>query len=65
MNLTGVIKGFNDRWFLDRRPYFVDRERNSFEVFLDEIEIGDCFSENADLAKRIVCKLMERFNLVF
>lgn len=51
-----------DRWFLERRSFFVDSEKNSFEVFLDEIEIGDCFPENEYLAKKIFCLLRKRYN---
>jgi hypothetical protein len=52
-------------WFAKRRPQFVEREKNSFECFLEEIEIGDCFPENEALAKQIIDKLKQRYNLIF
>ena len=60
-----MIADFNKRWFAKRRPQFVDREKNSFEAFLDEIEIGECFPENEELAKKIIDTLKQKYNLIF
>ena len=51
-------------WERKRRPQFVDAERNSFEAFLDEIEIGECYPENEELARKIIKTLQSKYNLL-
>ena len=60
-----MIADFNKRWYIKRRPQFVEREKNSFEAFLEEIEIGECFPENEELAKKIIDTLKQKYNLIF
>ena len=59
------MQRFNKEWLAKRRPFFVDREKNSFECFLEEIEIGDCFPENEALAMKIIETLKQKYNLIF
>jgi hypothetical protein len=60
-----MIADFNKRWYIKRRPQFVERGKHSFEAFLDEIEIGECFPENEELAKKIIDTLKQKYNLIF
>ena len=60
-----MIADFNKRWYIKRRPQFVQREKNSFEAFLVDIEIGECFPENEELAKKIIDTLKQKYNLIF
>jgi hypothetical protein len=59
------LREMNKKWFAERRPQFVDSEKNSFECFLEEIEIGHCFPENEELAKKIIDTLKQKYNLIF
>lgn len=52
------------KWYIQRRPHFVDAEKNSFEAFLEEIEFGECFPENEKLAKKIIDTLQKKYNLI-
>lgn len=62
------IKKQNAIWLKElerkRRPHFVEIEKNSFEAFLDEIEIGECYPENEQLARQIIEKLQRKYNLL-
>lgn len=51
-------------WERTRRPRFIDRERTSFEAFLDELEIGECYPENEGLARKIIQTLQSKYNLL-
>lgn len=51
-------------WYRKRRPQFVARERNGFELFLEEIEIGECYPENEELARKIIKTLQSKYNLL-
>jgi hypothetical protein len=63
--MIDLVKDFNKRWYIKRRSHFVECEKNSFEAFLDEIEIGECFPENEELAKKIIDTLKQKYNLIF
>lgn len=53
------------KWYIQRRPHFVDAQKTSFEAFLGEIEFGECFPENEELAKKIIDTLKQKYNLIF
>jgi hypothetical protein len=52
------------QWYMERRPKFVEQQANSFEAFLDELEIGECYPENEGLARKIIQTLQSKYNLL-
>lgn len=63
------IKQQRSKWLreldIKRRPYWADRQANSFEAFLEEIEFEECYPENEHLAKKIIDTLKQKYNLIF
>ncbi len=56
---------FSKKWEEERRPFFVDAQRNSYGAFIDDIEIHEAYPENEDMAIKVIEMLKRKYNLIF